>query len=185
MIVSKKISVNRSNIFCYVYVKLSLNSEFKSEMRWKVFNVMWKFFWFFFGKCGFFWQTCKNLWLNLRLIFPVDKYKSEEEKTLTRKISKLNIHSIGKKSTRIGQRFLSSIGIENSVSSKIWLKNALANFYFFPLDQRLWFWWIGKKIHIFDKICPTFCIWCSKFSQTATWHNHLPIQRGSKRGRFV
>ena len=46
----------------------------------------------------------------------VDKYKTEEEKTLTRKISKLNMHSIGKKSTRIGQRFLSSIGIESSVS---------------------------------------------------------------------
>ena len=45
----------------------------------------------------------------------VDKYKTEEEKTLTRKISKLNMHSIGKKSTRIGQRFLSSIGIESSV----------------------------------------------------------------------
>ena len=47
----------------------------------------------------------------------VDKYKTEEEKTLTRKISKLNMHSIGKKSTRIGQRFLSSIGIESSVST--------------------------------------------------------------------
>ena len=49
----------------------------------------------------------------------VDKYKTEEEKTLTRKISKLNMHSIGKKSTRIGQRFLSSIGIESSVSTKL------------------------------------------------------------------
>ena len=48
--------------------------------------------------------------------FLVDKYKTEEEKTLTRKISKLNMHSIGKKSSRIGQRFLSSIGIETSVS---------------------------------------------------------------------
>ena len=51
----------------------------------------------------------------------VDKYKTEEEKTLTRKISKLNMHSIGKKSTRIGQRFLSSIGIESSVSTSITL----------------------------------------------------------------
>ena len=45
----------------------------------------------------------------------MDKYKTEEEKTLTRKISKLNMHSIGKKSSRIGQRFLSSIGIDTSI----------------------------------------------------------------------
>ena len=51
-----------------------------------------------------------------KTFFIVDKYKTEEEKTLTRKISKLNMHSIGKKSSRIGQRFLSSIGIETSVS---------------------------------------------------------------------
>ena len=51
----------------------------------------------------------------------VDKYKTEEEKTLTRKISKLNMHSIGKKSTRIGQRFLSSIGIESTVKFSIFL----------------------------------------------------------------
>ena len=49
------------------------------------------------------------------IMLSVDKYKTEEEKTLTRKISKLNMHSIGKKSTRIGQRFLSSIGIESTV----------------------------------------------------------------------
>ena len=52
----------------------------------------------------------------------VDKYKTEEEKTLTRKISKLNMHSIGKKSSRIGQRFLSSIGIETSVRSVFFIQ---------------------------------------------------------------
>ena len=52
------------------------------------------------------------------IMLSVDKYKTEEEKTLTRKISKLNMHSIGKKSTRIGQRFLSSIGIESTVKFK-------------------------------------------------------------------
>ena len=57
-------------------------------------------------------QTLDLFWS----FFLVDKYKTEEEKTLTRKISKLNMHSIGKKSSRIGQRFLSSIGIETSVS---------------------------------------------------------------------
>ena len=43
----------------------------------------------------------------------VDKYKTEEEKTLTRKISKLNMHSIGKKSSRLSQKFLGSIGLDN------------------------------------------------------------------------
>ena len=50
-------------------------------------------------------------------LFLVDKYKTEEEKTLTRKISKLNMHSIGKKSTRMGQRFLTSIGMESTVKN--------------------------------------------------------------------
>lgn len=50
------------------------------------------------------------------LTFLVDKYKSEEERTLTQKISKLNLHSIGKKSTRIGTKFLSSIGIDPVVT---------------------------------------------------------------------
>ena len=58
---------------------------------------------------------CHETFSNSFLLFSVDKYKTEEEKTLTRKISKLNMHSIGKKSTRIGQRFLSSIGIESTV----------------------------------------------------------------------
>ena len=47
----------------------------------------------------------------------VDKYKHVEDKTLTRKISKLNMHSIGKKSSRISQKFLSSIGIDSLVGT--------------------------------------------------------------------
>ena len=38
--------------------------------------------------------------LNFPPLFSVDKYKTEEDKTLTRRISKLNMHSIGKKSSR-------------------------------------------------------------------------------------
>ena len=49
--------------------------------------------------------------------FPVDKYKTEEDKTLTRRISKLNMHSIGKKSSRISQKFFSSIGIDPLVKT--------------------------------------------------------------------
>ena len=45
----------------------------------------------------------------------VDKYKTEEDRTLTRKISKLNMHSINKKSSRIGQKFLNTIGKDPAV----------------------------------------------------------------------
>eukprot|EP00092_Neocalanus_flemingeri_P059232 GFUD01070744.1.p1 GENE.GFUD01070744.1~~GFUD01070744.1.p1 ORF type:complete len:905 (+),score=202.84 GFUD01070744.1:37-2751(+) len=42
----------------------------------------------------------------------VEKYKAEEDTTLSRKISKLNMHSIGKKSSRISQKLLTSLGID-------------------------------------------------------------------------
>ena len=45
----------------------------------------------------------------------MDKYKTEEDRTLTRKISKLNMHSINKKSSRIGQKFLNTIGKDSAV----------------------------------------------------------------------
>ena len=45
----------------------------------------------------------------------MDKYKTEEDRTLTRKISKLNMHSINKKSSRIGQKFLNTIGKDPAV----------------------------------------------------------------------
>ncbi len=47
----------------------------------------------------------------------VDKYRHVEDKTITRKISRLNMHSIGKKSSRMGQKFMNSIGIEVKVGS--------------------------------------------------------------------
>ena len=47
----------------------------------------------------------------------MDKYKTEEDRTLTRKISKLNMHSINKKSSRIGQKFLNTIGKDPAVRS--------------------------------------------------------------------
>jgi hypothetical protein len=50
--------------------------------------------------------------LILVTLISVDKYKTEEDKTLTRRISKLNMHSIGKKSSRIGQKIRSTIGID-------------------------------------------------------------------------
>ena len=49
------------------------------------------------------------------ITFLVDKYREEEDKTLTRRISKLNMHSINKKSTRMSQRIFSSLGIEGKV----------------------------------------------------------------------
>ena len=49
----------------------------------------------------------------------VDKYKTEEDRTLTRKISKLNMHSINKKSSRIGQKFLNTIGKDPAVRMKL------------------------------------------------------------------
>jgi len=36
-----------------------------------------------------------------------------EDKTLTRKISKLNMHSIGKKSSRISQKLFNSMGLDS------------------------------------------------------------------------
>ncbi len=39
----------------------------------------------------------------------MEKYKAEEDKTLTRKISKLNMHSINKKSSRISQKLLNTV----------------------------------------------------------------------------
>ena len=52
---------------------------------------------------------------NSTITFLVDKYREEEDKTLTRRISKLNIHSINKKSTRMSQRIFSSLGMEGKV----------------------------------------------------------------------
>ena len=54
--------------------------------------------------------------INTRFSFPVDKYRNVEDKTLTRKISKLNMHSIGKKSSRISQRVLNTLGIDAMVT---------------------------------------------------------------------
>ena len=48
----------------------------------------------------------------------VDKYRTEEEKTLTRRIAKLNMHSINKKSTRMSQRIFSSLGMEPTVNDE-------------------------------------------------------------------
>jgi hypothetical protein len=48
----------------------------------------------------------------------VDKYKTEEDKTLTRKISKLNMHSINKKSSRMSQKFFNTIGIDPMVRER-------------------------------------------------------------------
>ena len=53
---------------------------------------------------------------NLLQTFSVDKYRTEEDKTLTRKFSKLNMHSINKKSTRMSQRLFSSLGMETTVN---------------------------------------------------------------------
>ena len=50
------------------------------------------------------------------ITFLVDKYREEEDKTLTRRISKLNMHSINKKSTRMSQRIFSSLGMEGKVN---------------------------------------------------------------------
>ena len=41
----------------------------------------------------------------------VEKYKTGEDSSLSRKISKFNMHSIGKKSSRMGQKLLTSLGI--------------------------------------------------------------------------
>ena len=51
-----------------------------------------------------------------KISFLVDKYREEEDKTLTRRISKLNMHSINKKSTRMSQRIFSSLGMEGKVN---------------------------------------------------------------------
>ena len=40
----------------------------------------------------------------------VEKYKAGEDNSLTRKISKINMHSIGKKSTRMSQKLLTTLG---------------------------------------------------------------------------
>ena len=44
-----------------------------------------------------------------------EKYKTEEETTLSRKISKINMHSIGKKSSRMSQKLLTSLGMDSMV----------------------------------------------------------------------
>ena len=41
----------------------------------------------------------------------VEKYKTGEDSSLSRKISKFNMHSIGKKSSRMGQKLLTSLGL--------------------------------------------------------------------------
>ena len=40
----------------------------------------------------------------------VEKYKAEENNSLSRRISKLNMHSIGKKSSRMSQKLLTTLG---------------------------------------------------------------------------
>ena len=45
----------------------------------------------------------------------VDKYRSEGEKTLTRRISKINMHTLNKKSSRLSQRIISSLGMDHMV----------------------------------------------------------------------
>eukprot|EP00095_Tigriopus_kingsejongensis_P009498 maker-scaffold1595_size34508-snap-gene-0.8 protein:Tk09498 transcript:maker-scaffold1595_size34508-snap-gene-0.8-mRNA-1 annotation:"dynamin-binding protein" len=42
----------------------------------------------------------------------VEKYKTEGDKTLTRRMSKLNLHSINKMSSRFGQKFLNTFGVD-------------------------------------------------------------------------
>ena len=44
----------------------------------------------------------------------VEKYRAEEVRSLTSKISKFNIHSIGKKSSRISRKLLTSLGMETA-----------------------------------------------------------------------
>ena len=46
----------------------------------------------------------------------VEKYKTEDtDTTLSRKISKINMHSIGKKSSRMSQKLLTSLGMDSGV----------------------------------------------------------------------
>ena len=54
----------------------------------------------------------------------VDKYRSEEDKTLTRKIAKFSMHSLNKKSNRLGQKFISKLGISSPVILRpiIWIR---------------------------------------------------------------
>ena len=44
----------------------------------------------------------------------VEKYRAEEDRSITSKISKFNIHSIGKKSSRISRKLLTSLGMETA-----------------------------------------------------------------------
>ena len=44
----------------------------------------------------------------------VEKYRAEEDRSLTSKISKFNIHSIGKKSSRISRKLLTSLGMDTA-----------------------------------------------------------------------
>ena len=48
----------------------------------------------------------------------VEKYKAGEDNSLSRKISKFNMHSIGKKSSRMSQKLLTTLGI---VSFQCWI----------------------------------------------------------------
>ena len=48
----------------------------------------------------------------------VEKYKAGEDNSLSRKISKFNMHSIGKKSSRMSQKLLTTLGI---VSIQYWI----------------------------------------------------------------
>ena len=59
----------------------------------------------------------------------VEKYKCEEETTLSRKISKLSMHSIGKKSSRMSQKLLTSLGIDSVV------RGGLLSHRLMPLNQ--------------------------------------------------
>ena len=44
----------------------------------------------------------------------VEKYRTEEDKSISSKISKFNMHSIGKKSSRISRKLLTSLGMETA-----------------------------------------------------------------------
>ena len=46
----------------------------------------------------------------------VEKYKAGEDNSLSRKISKFNMHSIGKKSSRMSQKLLTTLGIASFYS---------------------------------------------------------------------
>jgi len=88
----------------------------------------------------------------------VDKYKAEEDTTLSRRISKFNMHSIGKKSSRMSQKLLTTLGMD-SVNKDVEFEELEKQFAYLTHSVELFCQNVQRlKGHLHDTIVSQFNI---------------------------